>query len=125
IDRDEWAWRKQYRVWEANRKIFLWPENWILPDLRDNKTPLFEDLEAELLQREITEQSVLDAYGTYLQGFEAVANLKIAGVYHDINRETERDVLYLFGVAAGDPAVHYYRTVENAYYGGRDDSKRG
>jgi hypothetical protein len=26
----EWIWRKNYRLWDANRKIFLYPENWIL-----------------------------------------------------------------------------------------------
>jgi ATPase family associated with various cellular activities (AAA) len=30
----EWQWRKNYRVWDANRKIFLYPENWIEPELR-------------------------------------------------------------------------------------------
>ena len=30
----EWAWRKQYRVWDANRKIFVYPENWIEPEPR-------------------------------------------------------------------------------------------
>ena len=30
----EWLWSKRYRVWEANRKIFLYPENWIEPELR-------------------------------------------------------------------------------------------
>jgi hypothetical protein len=30
----EWNWRKNYRVRDANRKIFLYPENWIEPDLR-------------------------------------------------------------------------------------------
>jgi SpoVK/Ycf46/Vps4 family AAA+-type ATPase len=30
----EWEWPRRYRVWEANRKIFLYPENWIEPDLR-------------------------------------------------------------------------------------------
>jgi phage tail sheath protein FI len=30
----EWEWRKNYRVWDANRKIFLYPENWIEPELR-------------------------------------------------------------------------------------------
>jgi uncharacterized protein len=30
----EWKWRKNYRVWDANRKIFLYPENWIEPELR-------------------------------------------------------------------------------------------
>jgi hypothetical protein len=30
----EWDWHKRYRVWDANRKIFLYPENWIEPELR-------------------------------------------------------------------------------------------
>jgi hypothetical protein len=30
----EWIWRKNYRVWDANRKIFLYPENWIEPEPR-------------------------------------------------------------------------------------------
>jgi hypothetical protein len=30
----EWLWRKNYRVWNANRKIFLYPENWVEPELR-------------------------------------------------------------------------------------------
>jgi SpoVK/Ycf46/Vps4 family AAA+-type ATPase len=29
----EWEWRKNYRVWEANRKVFVYPENWLEPDL--------------------------------------------------------------------------------------------
>ena len=29
-----WKWRKNYRVWDANRGIFLYPENWIEPELR-------------------------------------------------------------------------------------------
>jgi hypothetical protein len=29
-----WKWGKNYRVWDANRKIFVYPENWIEPELR-------------------------------------------------------------------------------------------
>ena len=29
-----WKWRKNYRVWDANRRIFLYPQNWIEPELR-------------------------------------------------------------------------------------------
>ena len=43
IPADEWAWRQHYRVWEANRKVFLYPENYLEPELRDDKTPLFEE----------------------------------------------------------------------------------
>ena len=30
----EWDWFKRYRVWDTTRKIFVYPENWIEPDLR-------------------------------------------------------------------------------------------
>lgn len=111
IPADEWAWRKNYRVWEANRKVFLYPETYIEPELRDNKTPLFEELEATLLQKPVDEQAVLDAYAQYVRGFEEVARLQVAGAYHDEGRDT--DVLHLFGVTADEPPQFYYRTIEN------------
>ncbi|HSD88397.1 MAG TPA: neuraminidase-like domain-containing protein, partial [Kofleriaceae bacterium] len=114
----EWEWRKNYRVWQANRSVFLWPENYLEPDLRDDKTPLFLDLEQELLQTEISDQNVLDAYTKYLAGLEEVGSLALAGAYHQVGATS--DVLHLFGVSAGDPATYYYRTCENLRRSRRD-----
>ena len=30
----EWEWLKNYRVWDANWKIFVYPENWTEAELR-------------------------------------------------------------------------------------------
>ena len=121
----EWTWRKNYRVWEANRKVFLWPENYIEPDLRDDKTSLFKDLENELLQTALTDQEVLDAYTKYLKGLEELATLTVAGVYHDVhkNGDTTTDVFHLFGATSTDPPVFYYRTCENLVASARDIKK--
>lgn len=43
-----WPWMKNYRVWEANRKTFVYPENWIEPDLKNDKSSYFKELEKEL-----------------------------------------------------------------------------
>ncbi|HEX5688916.1 MAG TPA: neuraminidase-like domain-containing protein, partial [Roseiflexaceae bacterium] len=80
----EWEWMKNYRVWEANRKVFLYPENYIEPELRDTKTPLFEALESELTQNDVNEDSVAVAYTHYLDQFAAIANLDIVGSYLDV-----------------------------------------
>jgi len=122
----EWTWRKNYRVWEANRKVFLWPENYIEPDLRDDKTPLFKELESELLQTALTDQDVLDSYTKYLKGFEEVATLTIAGAYHDVQRQNggvTGDVFHLFGSTSDDPPVYYYRTCEHLVASGLDAKK--
>ena len=55
INPKQWEWMKRYRVWEANRKVFLYPENWLEPELRDDKSPFFKEIESELLQSDITE----------------------------------------------------------------------
>lgn len=118
----EWSWRKNFRVWQANRKVFLWPENYLEPDLRDDKTPLFEELEHELLQTDISDQNVLDAYTKYLAGFEELASLSLAGAYHDVigGSAGVRDILHLFCVSASDPPTFYYRTCENLIASSRD-----
>ncbi len=33
-DPERWQSIKRYRLWEANRQVFLWPENWLEPQLR-------------------------------------------------------------------------------------------
>lgn len=113
----EWEWRQNYRVWEANRKVFLFPENYIEPALRDDKTPLFHALEDELLSKPITEEGVREAYARYLRGFDELSSLRIAGSYHERNKDARHDVLHLFGATSDDPPVYHYRRVDDAHYG--------
>ena len=47
-DLKRWTWMKNYRVWEANRKAFVYPENWIQPDLEHDNSSYFRELEKEL-----------------------------------------------------------------------------
>src|SRR5262249_36317172 len=55
------SWMKNYRLWEANRKVFLYPENWIEPELRDDKSVFFKELETQLLQNDLTPENVEQA----------------------------------------------------------------
>ena len=106
IPGDQWEWRKNFRVWQANRKVFLHPESYIDPDLLDIKTPLFEDLEDELLQQKITMDSASDAYLRYLTQFAELANLRIAGSCY----RAETNTYYFFGCTHQDPPVYYWRS---------------
>jgi len=110
VKRREWQWRRYYRVWEANRRVFLYPENYLEPELRDDKTPLFEELEDSLLMQELDKASVHAAYSRYLTGFDELARLKIAGAYYDTDSRT----LHLFGVTQDDAPVYYYRQVDES-----------
>ncbi len=80
ISAERWAWMKHYRIWEANRKVFLYPENWVEPGLRDNKTPFFKEMESELLQNDIDADDVESAFEHYLEKLDQVSQLQIAGM---------------------------------------------
>ncbi|HSE18100.1 MAG TPA: LamG-like jellyroll fold domain-containing protein [Pyrinomonadaceae bacterium] len=45
---DEWLWMASYSNWQAATLIFLYPENALVPTLRDNATTAFRELAASL-----------------------------------------------------------------------------
>ncbi|MTI33032.1 hemopexin repeat-containing protein [Xanthovirga aplysinae] len=111
VMKEQWKWMRNYRVWEANRKVFLYPENYIRPELRDTKTPTFETMEQDLLQGEITEDAVERIYKKYLDEYTEVSRLKIAGgyVYDEPGSSGTDKNLVLFGRTKTDPLRYYYR----------------
>jgi hypothetical protein len=106
---DQWQWMKNYRVWEANRKVFLYPENWIEPELRDDKSFLFEELEAELLQNELTDFAAEQALTKYLEKLDNIAFLEVVATWY----QSEEKTMHVFArTKAADPALYYYRRFE-------------
>ncbi|KAK3386446.1 hypothetical protein B0H63DRAFT_540294 [Podospora didyma] len=81
ISRERWDWMKRYRVWEANRQVYLYPENWIVPSLRDDKSPFFLDLESELQQKDVSLTSAVESLKSYLYQVAEVANMKVYGLF--------------------------------------------
>jgi|GEM_PF-5332045 len=110
-----WKWMQSFRMWQANRKVFLYPENWIEPELRDNKTTLFTALEGALSQQDITAESVRAAYQGYLRDLHAVSRLEIVAIYTEegnVMPSGERGctTTHVVGRRWSQPRTHYYRS---------------
>lgn len=108
-----WDWMRFYRVWEANRKVFLWPGNLVEPEWRDNKSPIFKELEDELLQEKISMESAEAAYKVYLKKFGEVGSLKTAGVYFFKGENGLPPAYHVFGRTQTDPYQYFYRQYIN------------
>jgi hypothetical protein len=117
----QWKWMKNYRIWEANRKIFFYPENWLEPELRDDKSPFFKELENELMQNEITKENVENAFQNYLHRVDEVSHLEVCGMYHqmeDLNPDEagyEKNLVHIIGRTKSIPHIYYYRTYDMNY----------
>ena len=110
IDKDRWEWMKNYRVWEVNRKIFLYPENWLEPEWRNNRSEFFKELESYLVQNDITERSVEQGLRNYLTNLNEVANLEVCGMHQEENDEGELKYLHVFARTHNAPYKFFYRT---------------
>lgn len=110
IDTAWWGWMKSNRVWEANRKVFVYPENWIEPDLRHDKSSFYVDLESQLQQADVTADNVEKAFLGYLENLERVARLEVVCAYEDVQDPTTgRSVLHVIARTFNTPPTYYYR----------------
>lgn len=109
INAGQWEWMKRYRVWEANRKIFLFPENWLEPEFRDDKTHLFVELEGALLQGDVSSDLVEDAFLQYLKKLEELARLDIVGMHIEDAGDPARRTLHVIGRTYSQPHKYFYR----------------
>ncbi len=109
IRAQQWQWMQRYRVWEANRKVFLYPENWLEPELRDNKSSFFKELEGELLQSDINDELAENAFLNYLKKLDDIARLEMVGMYVEENEKGNQydDILHVFGRTNGSTRQYY------------------
>ncbi len=112
-----WSWMYSYRLWQANREVFLFPEDYIQPELRKNQTSLFARIDSDLKQANLSDpQSVEDIFNVYMNGFAEIANLTIVGSSardHTQDGVTVRE-LCLVGVTQAQPHQYYYRLIRFA-----------
>jgi hypothetical protein len=111
IDSDTWEWMKRYRIWQANREIFLYPENWMVPELRLDKSDLFQSLESTLLQGDVTSDLVESALLQYLEDLDSRARLDIVASYLEQNLANPGfSILHVLGRTYSQPHKYFYRT---------------
>ncbi|KAF3917641.1 hypothetical protein AA313_de0206829 [Arthrobotrys entomopaga] len=133
IDAKRWDWMRKYSVWEPNRRIFLYPENWIDPSLRDNKTEIWSKFEAGLQQNSLTEDAIHAGLRTYVSSLHDIRSLSIQSVYKELrnhpfsenaprktgledrelddeyaNEISEIEAIHYFGRTTSAPYQYYY-----------------
>lgn len=109
-----WEWMSTYRLWEANRRIFLYPENYLVPSQRSTASPEFRQLSDDLLQARPTDENVAAAMVKYFDSFEMLASLVTVGGYKSQQAEREGgqidETCILVGRTNVSPYKYFTRT---------------
>jgi hypothetical protein len=111
----QWNWMEYYRVWQANREVFLWPENYLVPQLRPDQSPFFKDFSRELLQSQLTSDTAEEAFRHYLEKLADVQRLVVAAHYHEV--DGSHDTLHVVArTRATSPTYYYRQRVDKSYW---------
>ncbi|MGV8004205.1 neuraminidase-like domain-containing protein [Photorhabdus temperata subsp. temperata] len=100
----------RYNYWSADRMLRTYPESYLEPMLRLNKTEFFFQLESSLNQGKITQESVQQAVLGYLNNFEDVSNLEVIASYED-GVDITRDKFFFIGRTRTQPYQYYWRSL--------------
>jgi hypothetical protein len=106
---NQWAWMKNYRIWEANRKIFLYPADWYDITLIDDKSFLLSEFINELQQNELTNDTAEASIRNYFEKLDNISFLEVMATWYDVPTR----IMHVFArTKGGDPAIYYYRRFE-------------
>jgi hypothetical protein len=110
----QWQWMKRYRIWEANREVFLYPENWLIESQRPNRTEIFEKLEHEIRQNESTADHLESVAENYIERLDELAHLSVTGTCKD---PRSGDV-HVIARTVADPPRYYQRVFHDRAWSG-------
>jgi fibronectin type 3 domain-containing protein len=103
---DQWDWMYSYRVWEANREVFLYPEDWLIESERTNRTEIYQTLEQQVRQGQSTADYLETVVLNYIGNLDDLAHLIVTGTCQDPSTGD----IYVVARTAADPPTFYLRT---------------
>lgn len=110
-DLEDWELYSNYPDWAAVQQITLYPEKFMLPEVRQRKTSLFKALENNLNQTRLSTDSVQLALQEYLQALEQTCNLDVISGYIDGASAASADY-YFIGRQRVAPFQYFWRKAE-------------
>nr|WP_298412649.1 neuraminidase-like domain-containing protein [uncultured Halomonas sp.] len=113
-----WEIDKDYRQWEANQKLMLYPQNYIEPELRQITSPEFDALQQAVSGGDITPDSVEAAVNAYMKDLAGACDLSMCSFYAERRLDddgTERTLYHVLAKAKWEPGRFFYRKLEADY----------
>jgi hypothetical protein len=110
----QWRWMKRYRIWEANRKVFLYPENWLIESQRPTRTEIFQKLEQEVHQNDSTLDYLETVALNYIDRLDEIAHLVVTGTCVD----PATGGIHVVARTIADPPRFYHRSFVDGVWSG-------
>lgn len=107
---------QRYSTWAGAAKLVYYPENYVDPTVRLGQSGMMNTMLQTLGQAQLNTDTVGDAFNTYLNSFEEVANLRVISGYHD-NLDVHEGKTYFIGTNQSEVREFYWRSADEGRRG--------
>ncbi len=107
----DWEMNSRYSTWGGVSRLAYYPENYVDPLQRIGQTKMMDELLQHINQSQLSEDTVEDAFKTYLARFETIADLKVISAYHD-NVNSDSGKTWFVGRGREAVGEYYWRNVD-------------
>ncbi len=107
---------QRYSTWAGAAKLVYYPENYVDPTVRLGQSGMMNTMLQTLGQAQLNIDTVGDAFNTYLNSFEEVANLRVISGYHD-NLDVHEGKTYFIGTNQSEVREFYWRSADEGRRG--------
>lgn len=108
---EQWRISGNYPDWAGIQELGIYPENYVTPSVRIRKTSLFRNLENDLNQARLTNESVRTALQAYLEAFMKVCNLDVFSAFMS-GLSPQKANYYFIGRTRSDPRQYFWRKAD-------------
>ncbi|XTZ40412.1 neuraminidase-like domain-containing protein [Salmonella enterica] len=105
------TYNKRYSTWAGVSRLVYYPENYIDPTIRTGQTSMMDEMLQSIGQSELTQETVEDAFRTYMTRFEKIANLNIISAYHE-SATLEEGRTWFIGKSTTEGEKYYWRALQ-------------
>jgi hypothetical protein len=109
---ERWQWLGTYPKWRAAMGVYLYPENVLLPSLRDRTTDRFDDIAGRLARRQSLDIEVVneqvESYREYMEDLIWLTPRAGTMVASEDTPDSEVPLAYAVGYSGTNPDNYYY-----------------
>lgn len=111
----QWQLDKEYRSWEANQKLRLYPQNYIEPDLRIITSPEFDTFQQTIGGGDLSPDTVEKAVNDYMAALARRCDLRLCSLSVDSTNTSQtpgQSTYHLLAKAQWETGQFFYRKLE-------------
>ncbi|MBU2708437.1 hypothetical protein KCM76_20760 [Zooshikella marina] len=106
-----WPYDKEYRIWQANEELAIYPSNYIEPEMRSQSSSAYRSFMSGIQSSSFEDEDIDQQVYSYLESLQEEIEVKVISFCKEYYQDDPRITYHFVSQSIHNPA-YYYRKVD-------------